>query len=223
MQTPKTLVGIGGQPPRDNIVRAIASHVELRGFITGPTAIEQLDTDVDLIIVDLPVLRAIARHYRGRRKAHRSGAPTIILTLADDEFGDALGLLEHCQSFLFWQHATNMLDGLIALAREGYCSVPSSFLPDLLSDRVRIGRVTRLTDIERQVFRLLGEAKSNRAIAAELAVPEPVAKSLVRAVLAKLRLKNRTEAAVFATRFVEAEPGSTASDFSDTSPKPLAS
>jgi DNA-binding NarL/FixJ family response regulator len=225
VQKPKTLIGIGAQPLRDDLVRAIVDHVELRGIATGTALLDQLDNDndIELVITDLSVLRAIARRLRLRCRGKGRNEPAIVLALANDEFGDALGLLDYCRGFLFWQHGLDKLGSLIALAREGYCSVPPALLPDLLSDRVRVARVNRLTSVERHVFALLAEAKSNRAIAATLGVPEPVAKSLVRAVLAKLRLKNRTEAAVFATRLLEAAPGTAASDVLDAAPEPLAS
>ena len=47
----------------------------------------------------------------------------------------------------------------------------------------------------------LGHAQTNQSIARLMKVPETTAKGLVRIVLAKLNLMNRTEAAIFAVRF----------------------
>jgi DNA-binding NarL/FixJ family response regulator len=53
---------------------------------------------------------------------------------------------------------------------------------------------------EREVLLLLAEGLRNREIAERLVVSEPTVKTHVRHVLEKLRLRNRAEAAAFATR-----------------------
>ncbi len=56
----------------------------------------------------------------------------------------------------------------------------------------------RLTPRETEVLRLLGKGLSNRAIAAELVVTEKTVKTHVGAVLAKLGVDGRTQAALYA-------------------------
>jgi two-component system, NarL family, response regulator DevR len=64
----------------------------------------------------------------------------------------------------------------------------------------REDRLAPLTDRERQVLRLLGEGLSNREIAERLGLGVKSVKNYVTALLAKLHLANRTQAAVLATR-----------------------
>jgi two-component system response regulator DevR len=61
-------------------------------------------------------------------------------------------------------------------------------------------RLALLTDRERQVLQLLGEGLSNREIAERLRLGVKSVKNYVTALLAKLHLANRTQAAVLATR-----------------------
>jgi DNA-binding NarL/FixJ family response regulator len=64
----------------------------------------------------------------------------------------------------------------------------------------------RLTPREREVLAGLGRGLSNRALAAELFVSEKTIKTHVSSVLAKLRLADRTQAALFAVRTGIADP-----------------
>jgi DNA-binding NarL/FixJ family response regulator len=57
-----------------------------------------------------------------------------------------------------------------------------------------------LTDRERSVLKLLAEGKSNRAIARSLQLTEGTIKGYVSNILAKLKLEDRTQAALLAVR-----------------------
>ncbi len=64
----------------------------------------------------------------------------------------------------------------------------------------------RLTAREREVLAGLGRGLSNRALAGELYVSEKTVKTHVSSLLAKLRLADRTQAALFAVRVGLADP-----------------
>jgi DNA-binding NarL/FixJ family response regulator len=64
----------------------------------------------------------------------------------------------------------------------------------------------RLTAREREVLAGLGRGLSNRQLAAELFVSEKTVKTHVSSVLAKLRLADRTQAALFAVRAGISDP-----------------
>jgi len=57
-----------------------------------------------------------------------------------------------------------------------------------------------LTDSERSVLKLLAQGKSNRAIARSLQLTEGTVKGYVSNILAKLKLEDRTQAALLAVR-----------------------
>jgi DNA-binding NarL/FixJ family response regulator len=204
---PKALVCIATPAVRDDIVHAAKEHIDLVSAQAGfDGASDRLDDDVQLVFADVTSLRAIARHARNGKPGASARVPAIILVLTDNELQDALGFLHLCHGLLFWEHDIERLSRLIVITLEGYSGVPPHLLADLTTDRVRTSLIDKLAPVEQRTLHLLAGALSNRAIARELGVPDPVAKSLVRSVLTKLRLKNRTEAAVLAARWFGNQP-----------------
>lgn len=72
--------------------------------------------------------------------------------------------------------------------------------PDALGSLVRGSRADTLTAREREVLAGIADGKSNREIARSLRVSEKTVKAHVSAVLAKLGVQDRTQAAVYAVR-----------------------
>ena len=64
-------------------------------------------------------------------------------------------------------------------------------------------RVAGLTEQERKILDLLAEGMTNRQIAAEMFLAEKTVKNYVSAMLSKLGMQGRTEAAVYAARLAE--------------------
>lgn len=66
-----------------------------------------------------------------------------------------------------------------------------------------LARVKLLSDRESDVFELLGEGESNRAIAARLCVTERTVKAHVAQILAKLRVESRLQAGLVSYAWTE--------------------
>jgi len=81
-------------------------------------------------------------------------------------------------------------------------------LPDPGRQHDRDALLTKLTDRERAVFALLAAGRSNREIATELHLAEGTVKIHVGRILAKLRLRDRIQAVVFAYETGLITPGS---------------
>ena len=85
-------------------------------------------------------------------------------------------------------------DALIASAADASRSAPSAARPPVPESFVR------LTDRERQILCLIGNALSNRQIAVTLSISEKTVKNHITSLLAKLGVSGRTEALVIALR-----------------------
>jgi DNA-binding NarL/FixJ family response regulator len=200
----RAIIAIASAELREGVLRASASSLDVARTITDPEeaarVLETNGSDIDIAVVDVPVLRAVLRQMRRGRGEH-TGLVPLVLVLRREGLQDALALLNRCHGVVFWDEDIDKVARMIVVALDGYSAAPPSLLPDLVTDRVRVGLIERLTSAELSVLELLGDALSNRAIAERVGISEPVAKSLVRTVLTKLRLKNRTEAAVLVARW----------------------
>lgn len=210
---PRAVIAIIEAEMRDAVVQAATSTVVVERIVAAAEdaalALEVVSPEFDIAIIDIAVLRTFLRRVRRGRAEQNSTAIPLILVLELSDLQDTLAMLHLCHGIVFMDRDPEKLRSMIILAIDGYSATPATILPDLITDRVRVGLIERLTPIELQALQLLGDALSNRAIAARLNISEPLAKSLVRTVLTKLRLKNRTEAAVLVARWHspgEAEP-----------------
>lgn len=77
--------------------------------------------------------------------------------------------------------------------------------PEAVGSLFRGSRADTLTARERQVLAGIAEGRSNREIARQLLVSEKTVKAHVSAVLAKLGVQDRTQAAVYAVRHGKAD------------------
>ncbi|GGE66560.1 response regulator transcription factor [Niveispirillum cyanobacteriorum] len=93
----------------------------------------------------------------------------------------------------------------LALTREGYVQMPYGMLTTAVAvpaaeDRADFASVSRLTNRQRDIFRLLLSGCSNKEIARQLGVLEGTVKVHVRAMMQKLGARNRTQIAILAAR-----------------------
>lgn len=93
----------------------------------------------------------------------------------------------------------------LALTREGYVQMPYAMLQSAApspaaEDVAGQASVARLTNRQRDIFKLLLSGCSNKEIARQLGVLEGTVKVHVRAMMQKLGARNRTQIAILAAR-----------------------
>lgn len=93
----------------------------------------------------------------------------------------------------------------LALTREGYVQLPYSLIAPVVAPAAPDGAldqagVARLTNRQKDIFRLLLQGCSNKEIARQLGVLEGTVKVHVRAMMQKLGARNRTQIAILAAR-----------------------
>ena len=170
----------------------------------GPEAVRltmQHAPDVLLLDLKLPVLdgMGVLAELRGRSARTR----VLVLTSAAGPAGPALALQAGAAGFLYKDVDPDALVRAIRSVHDGH-TVLAPGAAGLVA--ARPGGDPRgigaLTGREREVLALLADGRSNREIARLLRVSEKTVKTHVSAILAKLGVADRTQAALLAVRHV---------------------
>jgi DNA-binding NarL/FixJ family response regulator len=182
-------------------VVAVASD----GFGAVESAIT-CDPDVVLVDLDLAVASGMDAVRHLAALATRSRVVVLTPAGAEDDVLDAIvaGGVGHLSRDA---PIDAMVEGLECVAA-GECLIAPPVIARLL-ERIHIwgaeslgdeGGETSLTGRELEVLRLLADGADNQGIAARLLISPQTAKKHVSSILAKLRIENRVQAAVYAVR-----------------------
>jgi DNA-binding NarL/FixJ family response regulator len=155
--------------------------------------------DVLLLDLKLPVLDGLGVLAELRDRGIRT--KTVVLTSAAGPTGPALALQAGAAGFLYKDVDPDALVRAIRSVHDGH-TVLAPEAASLVTARPPPGArgMTALTAREREVLTLLADGRSNREIARVLSVSEKTVKTHVSAVLAKLGVADRTQAALLAVR-----------------------
>jgi DNA-binding NarL/FixJ family response regulator len=168
-------------------------------------AVETLRPDVVLMDVRMPVVDGVEATRRLRR--HADSPPVLVLTTFDDDEVLAGALRAGASGFVLKDLLAEDLQRAVRVVAEG-----GAWLDPAVTGRVlRIyrsaapapaGRPDRavgvLTVREREVLALIGRGLTNAEIAARLVVGEGTVKTHVNHIFAKLDMRDRAAAVVFA-------------------------
>ncbi|WP_414942413.1 response regulator [Amycolatopsis sp. cmx-11-51] len=162
----------------------------------------ELRPDVALMDLRMPVLDGIAATTRLR--AEQPGVRVLALTTFDDDADVFAALRAGAVGYLLKDvSSTRLVEALVA-AKRGESVLQPSVAAKLVARVARLPAetpraqplTTPLSDRELEVVRLLADGHSNREIAKTLFLAEGTVKNLVTSVLAKLQVRDRTQAAL---------------------------
>jgi len=137
----------------------------------------------------------------------RSAFPDVaclMLTAFDDDDASRLAVLAGAAGYVLKDiRGQNLLEG-IRLVAQGRSLIPAS-LRDRVAAELHVpaavdDAIAPLTLRESQVLQLIAEGLTNRQIGAQLELAEKTVKNYVSALLAKLGMERRTQAAVYGAR-----------------------
>jgi DNA-binding NarL/FixJ family response regulator len=155
---------------------------------------KQLEPDLVLIDLRMPEMDGVSA-IRAICKQH-AAARVIVLTTYDGDEDIYRALRAGAQAYLIKDTPREeLLDCIRAVYRGEH-----ELSPTVLSKLDERPRDAELTPREFQVLRLLGEGKSNKDIAATLAIAEGTVKLHLNNLFAKLEAKSRVEAVAVALK-----------------------
>ena len=162
----------------------------------GRAAVELVlahDPDVALMDVRMPVLDGIEALglLRGRRTR------VVMLTTFDDEEYVVRALKAGASGYLLKDRPAVELAAAVRLAHSGVVQFDPAAAARL-AGALKAERPDGLTEREVDVLRLVAGGRTNREIAGRLHVSEGTVKNHVSRILARLGLRDRTQAAVYA-------------------------
>lgn len=157
----------------------------------------------DVVLLDLAMPGGSGLDAIGRIRAGGDGPAVLVLTSFAGEDQVVPAVRAGASGYLLKDASGPDLEAAIRTLSTGGAlldpSVVGAVMDEVARPRPRSG-LDLLTPREREVLGLLGAGLSNRELAARLFVSEKTVKTHVSAVLAKLGLADRTQAAVLAVR-----------------------
>lgn len=179
---------------------------------------KELRPDVVLMDIRMPYVDGVAGTRMIREQLPET--KVLILTTFTDSELIFEALDEGASGYLLKEMPTEEIVEAIHTVYQGGMTLPPEITAQVVSElkRVRVQQATHpvqpelskpavqppwieeLTEREREVLRLLGIGLNNREIAERLAITEGTTKNHVSSIIAKLRLRDRTQAAIYAVR-----------------------
>jgi len=169
----------------------------------GMAMARNLHPDIILLDLRMPVMGGLS--ILRQLGSHDFGVPIAILTTSNDKEDLVSALRGGAKGYLLKDMAPDALVAAIENIVAGETVVAPELAPILAtavrndySDSDSRTRLSRLTSRETDIISLLAEGQSNKLIAYNLGISEGTVKLHVKAVLRKLGVHSRVEAAVLA-------------------------
>ena len=196
---------------REGLSSLLQTHDDLEVVAeaeNGKVAIEQaiaLQPDIILMDIRMPVMDGVAAI-----KVLAKDAPEIkilVLTTFDDDEYVSKAIAFGASGYLLKDTPSKELARAIRAVNKGYSQIG----PGLLAKAVQHSdpsppalppQLTQLTTRETEVLRLIASGYNNKEIAAQLYITERTVKNHVNSILRSLELRDRTQAAIFALKYL---------------------
>ncbi len=163
----------------------------------------------DVILLDLKLPGTDGIAVLGELRARGSTARVLVLTSATEPASARAAVRSGAAGVLYKDVDPDALVRAIRSVHDGHLLLaPEAAGPLVHSAGPAWGGLDALTAREREVLAELARGRSNREIARALHVSEKTVKAHVSAVLAKLGVQDRTQAALLAVRYEQGAGGS---------------
>lgn len=172
----------------------------------GQIALERaiaLQADVVLMDVRMPVMDGVAATRQLRDRA--PDIKVLVLTTFDDDEYVSQAMRYGAKGYLLKDTPSEELAEAIRAVDKGYVQLGPGLFEKAMSappspPTEEPPELALLTPREREVLQLIAQGYSNREIASQLYISERTVKNHVNSILGRLNLRDRTQAAIFATK-----------------------
>jgi len=164
-----------------------------------------IETEPDVVLLDMRMPTASGLDVLRRLRDAEQGMPVAMLTTSDDERDLIESLQAGAQGYLLKDMEPDELisaleqivAGITVVAKELTGALAKAVKGDAVAMESKLA-FSDLTPRERQILHHLAEGKSNKTIGRELGISDGTVKLHVKAILRKLNVHSRVEAAVIA-------------------------
>ncbi len=173
-----------------------ARVVECGCLDDAQTALAEQDFELILLDVNMPGMNGMAGLLNLRNMA--PATPVVIVSGREDRetIDQAMGC--GAAGFIPKSFSRGGMHNALCTVLAGEISMPTEAPLDGLPDRH--AAVAALSGQQRRVLEMISAGKANKIIAYELSISESTVKAHVTAILRKLNLRSRIQAALYATR-----------------------
>jgi DNA-binding NarL/FixJ family response regulator len=187
------------------VLLSLEDDIEVVGEVgDGAEAVElaaALAPEVILLDLKLPVLDGLG--VLAELRDRRLPARTLVLTSVADQASVSVAMRAGAAGFLYKDVDPDALVRAVRSVHDGNTVLAPEAAGSLVRAQARsaaVAGIDALTAREREVLAQVAEGRSNREIARLLHMSEKTVKTHVSAVLAKLGVADRTQAAIYAVR-----------------------
>lgn len=165
----------------------------------GQTAVELAHNhqpDVLLLDINMPGMNGLqaAKCVQQLKLPHTR---VVMLTMSDAESDMRAAMEAEVSGFISKSASPTMLENTLRLVVEGETVFPQRAMSYKARQPATLPQLAQLTQREHQILLCVARGLSNKTIARELELAEGTVKVHIKAILRKLDLANRTQAAVF--------------------------
>ena len=195
---------------REGLASLLETHADLKivgEAANGKIAVERslvLKPDVILMDIRMPVMDGVAAIRSLTQQAPE--IKILVLTTFDDEEYVTQAMRYGAKGYLLKDTPSVELAQAIRAVNQGYTHLaPGLFEKAFVANSQTIPAIppelASLTTREQEVLKLIAQGYSNKEIAAALYITERTVKNHVNSILRRLNLRDRTQAAILASKY----------------------
>ena len=169
----------------------------------GKLGVEQaltLQPDVVLMDVRMPIMDGVAATRNLQQKA--PNIKVLVLTTFDDDDYITQAMKFGAKGYLLKDTPSEELAQTIRAVNKGYTQMGPGLFEKVITAIPSVEvppELEQLTPREKEVLQLIAKGLNNREIAENLFISERTVKNHVNSILSRLNLRDRTQAAIFAS------------------------